>query len=178
MVLRLKGGVVMVYKAMEVAQYIINRALDKDKNVSNLKLQKLLYYVQAAFLVDKKEPCFEDDIVNWKHGPVVKEVYDQYKEYSDRNITEYQDGYSIYEFDNDYNFVKRKITFDSNMIDQEDKNRINKVIDELLVLSAWNLVDKTHEEDPWKNTNRFDIISNDSIEDYFRDNQLRIYGVF
>lgn len=167
-----------MYKAIDIAQYIINHALDTEKNISNLKLQKLLYYIQAAFLVEKNEPCFEENIMNWKHGPVVEEVYYQFKNYSNRNINEYQKGYSIYEFDDDYNYVKRDIPFDENIIDDDDKSMINNIIDNLLGYSAWTLVEKTHEEDPWRKTDRFDVISNESIYDYFIEKDLRINGVF
>ncbi len=47
-----------MYKAMDIAQYVVNYSIEKDNPVSNLKLQKLLYYIQDAFLVEKGEPCF------------------------------------------------------------------------------------------------------------------------
>ena len=48
----------IMYKAMDIAQYVVNYSIEKDNPVSNLKLQKLLYYIQDAFLVEKGEPCF------------------------------------------------------------------------------------------------------------------------
>jgi uncharacterized phage-associated protein len=49
--------------------------------VTPLKLQKLLYYVQAWHLVFKGTPLFYEDIEAWVHGPVVPDVYHRYKEY-------------------------------------------------------------------------------------------------
>ena len=36
--------------------------------------------------------------------------------------------------------------------------------------SAWALMEMTHSEDPWKNTNRNDIIPKESIRQYFVEN--------
>ena len=64
-----------MYKAISVAKYIINYSNSIDSPISNLKLQKLLYYVQAAFLVEEGKKCFCDEIVAWAFGPVVPDVY-------------------------------------------------------------------------------------------------------
>ena len=61
------GGIYM-YKAMDIAQYVINYAIDLNKPVSNLKLQKILYYIQAALLINTTDSFIEDEIYNWRHG--------------------------------------------------------------------------------------------------------------
>jgi uncharacterized phage-associated protein len=40
--------------------------------ISNLKLQKLLYYAQGFYLAIYGKALFEEDIVAWEHGPVVR----------------------------------------------------------------------------------------------------------
>ncbi len=50
-------------------------------NVSNLKLQKLLYYSQGFHLALFNRPLFEEDILAWEHGPVVREVYRRYSRF-------------------------------------------------------------------------------------------------
>lgn len=76
----------MTYKAIDIARYVINYLEDSGRHISNLKLQKILYYIQAAFFSDTGLPCYEDDIVRWRHGPVVKSVYDEFRCYTDENI--------------------------------------------------------------------------------------------
>lgn len=44
----------MVYSVLDVSRHIINYSEEKDYGVSNLKLQKLLYFVQAYFMLEKK----------------------------------------------------------------------------------------------------------------------------
>jgi uncharacterized phage-associated protein len=171
----------MSYKSISIAQYVINYAIDNKKEISNLKLQKLLYYIQAAFLVSKNNPCIDEEFVNWQHGPVVEVVYDMYKRYSDRNITDYQTKNVYGKFDENFNFIQEEIEFNPNGIKEEDKNLINAVLDSLLDYGAWRLVEETHLEDPWlKSSARYHTITNESILNYFSndDNEKRIYGEF
>jgi len=74
--------------ASEVAMYFISSFQKKNKEVSNLKLQKLLYYAQAWHLALYGNPLFRDPIQAWVHGPVVPSVFRQYKDYAWRPITQ------------------------------------------------------------------------------------------
>lgn len=56
-----------MYKAEEIAAYVIKTT----EWMSNFKLQSVLYFVQAEFLVVKGRPCFEDPIEAWNFGPVI-----------------------------------------------------------------------------------------------------------
>jgi uncharacterized phage-associated protein len=70
--------------AMSTANYIaaciINLSYEKESPVSNLKLQKLLYYAQAWHLAIFKQPLFNDEIEAWVHGPVVPGVFRSYRD--------------------------------------------------------------------------------------------------
>ena len=66
-----------MYNALSVAHYIIDFYNRNNRGISNLKLQKVLYFVQAEFLVGTFDhrPCFSDPIEAWDFGPVVPSVY-------------------------------------------------------------------------------------------------------
>lgn len=64
-----------MYSAIDVARYIILYCKEKEYPISNLKLQKLLYSVQAQFLITKRDPAFLEEIEAWDFGPVVPEVF-------------------------------------------------------------------------------------------------------
>lgn len=57
----------MTYSALEVARYIIHHEAQQGRTVSNLRLQKLLYFVQAKFVVDGHDasPCFYEKMEAW-----------------------------------------------------------------------------------------------------------------
>ena len=74
------------YHALKIAEYIIERCNEKHKSVSNLKLQKILYFVQAQFIVEFGTPCFDNIMQAWDYGPVVPDVYRKYRGYGNTNI--------------------------------------------------------------------------------------------
>lgn len=69
----------MPYNALDISRYIINYCNDHDIEISNLKLQNLLYYIQAAFLVKYKKPAFFQNIIAWQYGVLVDDVNQEYK---------------------------------------------------------------------------------------------------
>jgi uncharacterized phage-associated protein len=64
--------------ASQVAKYIVNFYQQCGDPVTNLKLQKLLYYVQGWHLGLKGTSAFDDRIEAWVHGPVQPGVYREY----------------------------------------------------------------------------------------------------
>ena len=56
-------------QVMDVARFIVNYSIEIRKPVSNLKLQKLLYFVQVTFLGQLGVPCYTEPVVHWRHGP-------------------------------------------------------------------------------------------------------------
>ena len=54
--------------------------------ITNLKLQKLLYYAHAWFLAANNKPLFEEDIEAWPWGPVVRNIYLNFKEYGNQPV--------------------------------------------------------------------------------------------
>ncbi len=65
--------------ADRVAEAIINLSHERNSPISNLKLQKLLYYSQAWYLAIFKNPLFDEEIEAWVHGPVVPRVFSRYR---------------------------------------------------------------------------------------------------
>ena len=67
--------------ARQVANYIISFFQKKQEPITNLKLQKLLYYVQAWYLALYDEPLFDDKLEAWVHGASQPQVYSQFKQF-------------------------------------------------------------------------------------------------
>jgi uncharacterized phage-associated protein len=63
-----------------VADTLIHLARERNlSDLTNLKLQKLLYYAQAWNLAFSDECLFAEDIEAWVHGPVVPRVFRRFK---------------------------------------------------------------------------------------------------
>jgi len=68
--------------ASEIADYFIYIANDTGSFISNLKLQKLVYYAQAWHLGIHDTPLFDEDFEAWVHGPVIPSLFEEYKKFS------------------------------------------------------------------------------------------------
>lgn len=74
--------------AHDLADYILWSSHASGSFISNLKLQKLLYYVQAWHLAVFERPLFDEKFEAWVHGPVIPDVYRRFSTYKWRNIDE------------------------------------------------------------------------------------------
>lgn len=139
----------MNYNAIQIAQWFINRATRDIENggeyLVNLKLQKLLYYAQGCNLAINDEPLFNEKIYNWEHGPVVRDVYYSFNEYGSNPIKDVKPA----------------------TISEDTEKILEEVYEVFGKFSALELRRMTHQEAPWKNTNKNDEIKNGSIKDYF-----------
>lgn len=66
-------------KPQDVADYFIWLANDSGSFISNLKLQKLVYYAQAWYLAIYGQSLFDEDFEAWVHGPIIPSLYQKYK---------------------------------------------------------------------------------------------------
>ena len=152
-------------KAIDVARYFItlndNECKDEKSDLSKLKIQKLLYYAQGYYLALYNKPLFDEKILAWQHGPVVKEVYYSLESLPEPNA----------------NFIptdKYKMSASEiKKLGKKEKELIEDVFQLMGQYSAWRLRDKTHQEDPWRDNYKegkknIEISQND-MEKYFRN---------
>ena len=145
------------YTAIQIANWFLarNRMAIEEMGgdlISNLKLQKLLYYAQGAYLAIKGIALFDDPIVAWKHGPVVETVYYEFRSYGSSGI----------EYDGS----------DLPVFDDETKNILEQVYRVFGQYSAWKLRELTHCETPWNSTEQGCVIDLTLIKDYFERNYI------
>ena len=141
------------HKVQDIAEWFLNRNriqmnFEDSEYITNLKLQKLLYYAQGHFLAQKNTPLFNDDFLAWEHGPVIRKIYDIYK----------VNGANGIQYNKDF---KAKI-------DEETEKILEYVYAEYGQYTAWKLRNMTHGETPWKTTERNKVITKQKIKDYFR----------
>ncbi len=68
-----------MYDAREIAKLIINECMDENRPVTNLKLQKILYFMWIDWYKARREPLFDNEIQAWHYGPVIPDVYWKYR---------------------------------------------------------------------------------------------------
>ena len=67
--------------ALGIAYYFLRKGQVDGRAISNKKLQRLLYYAQAWTKVFSGERLFDDPIEAWVHGPAVRSVYREFKDF-------------------------------------------------------------------------------------------------
>jgi uncharacterized phage-associated protein len=143
------------YPALTIAKWFIAWAEAEGEELSNLKLQKLLYYAQGHYLAERRQPLFCDEIQAWSHGPVVPQVYHEYKNFGSANIT-----------------LPDTDPFTWEEVDAETAEFLGKVWNTYGGYSAGRLRNMTHEEPPWQRYWREDkrgiAIPVRDLEDHFR----------
>ena len=135
--------------AHEVAKYFVS-LVDEEAgdSISNLKLQKLLYYAQGFHLAVYGEPLFNEQIKAWMHGPVVPQVYHDYRDFRAGPI-------AIEKVDlDDYTPQVREL--------------LDEVYNVYGQFTASKLETMTHNEPPWKNTAQSEAISHQGMAEFFQ----------
>lgn len=139
----------MAHPANEIAKYLINKTANSEGGelISNLKLQKLLYYSQAYFYAKYEKPLFNEKIFAWHYGPVILEVYHNYKSFGKRGIPAEESN---------INLLKK------------EKDMTDEVFDYFGQFSALKLVSMTHAEKPWVDTELNQEITLSVMGEYFK----------
>lgn len=156
----------MEYNVLDICRYVVNYSNTCDNGISNLKLQKVLYFIQAYFLVVTGKPCFKEDIEAWNFGPVVPVAYREYKHFASTNIP-YIQSYIIF---GDYIWSAKRVPYADTLISHADKKLINSVVDKFADYSSTDLVALTQRQAPWINTylqDKTNVISLKAIQEYF-----------
>ena len=125
-------------------EYDIKDMCANAEYITPLKLQKLLYYIQGLSLKIYDKPAFNNNIYAWSYGPVILDVYKNYKG------------------KNPINSIKEEIKISDGL-----KKIIDVVIDSYGQIEAEKLIKLTHCEEPWKNTKQQSIIDINVIKNYF-----------
>lgn len=124
--------------------------LNDGEGITNLKLQKLVYYAQGFHLAIFDAPLFYENIEAWTHGPVSPDLYVKYK----------GAGRGLLSVDDD---------FDPSVLTDDEKGLIDEVYDVFGQFSAWKLRNMTHEEMPWmEHEASADVIPHDEMREYFK----------
>lgn len=113
-------------KVKDVAQYI----LEKQGDMTTIKLQKLVYYCQAWALVWTGAPLFEEKIEAWANGPVTPELF--------------------YAHQGKFKIGPQPSLGDSSKLTVDNKDVIENVLKGYGDKDSQWLVELTHLEEPWK----------------------------
>ncbi|WEK82135.1 MAG: phage-associated protein [Candidatus Phytoplasma pruni] len=145
----------------DVVNFLLKH-FDTDKyKITNMKINKLLYYIQGNYIAKYNEPLFLEPIEAWMFGPVIAHIYGEFFHFVNNPIPN--------------NYICEGKT--GNEINQEIQEFIKKTLNNYINLSSYDLSVKTHNEKPWKNAYnprkkwKNNIITPQSLKDFFAKEQ-------
>ncbi len=115
-----------------IADYFIGLSNETGSLITNLKLQKLVYYAQAWNLALNQKELFSDDFEAWVHGPVLVKLYNKYRS-------------------NRWNPISKDVKLASveAALDTNTQQLLKEVANVYFELDAYKLERLTHLEEPW-----------------------------
>ena len=142
-------------KAQDIAEYFIWLANNTGSFISNLKLQKLVYYAQAWYLAIYDQPLFDEDFEAWIHGPVIPELYREYSGFKWKPILK---------------------EVSQPCFSEEIQKFLDELTDVYFSFDGYKLEQMTHSEKPWLEARgnlpidapSNEIISKESMREYFK----------
>lgn len=139
-------------KAIEIAEFFLTMLdLSAGDTMSNLQLQKLLYFAQGFSLAINDKPIFEEDIEAWISGPVVPTVFFTYEKYR----------YSLP--------MPKRINLKK--FSKKEHDLVVEVYETYGQFAAWRLKDLSNiDGGPWKRTYKIGenrVISHSLLKEYF-----------
>lgn len=139
----------MAYSVIDIAKKIVCKTdVEHGDTLSNLKLQKLLYYTQGYHLASFNSPFFDERIEAWTYGPVVPVAFQEFRKYGNRAI-------------NPANYT------DELELTDEQQQLFDRVYHQYNRYSASALMKMTHTEGPWKRHKIGEEITNEELRTFF-----------
>ena len=119
-------------KAIDVANFFLKCPEDSDmsNSITNMKLQKLMYFAQGHALAVLGHPLFREDFEAWTHGPVIPALYRLYRNFGDQKIPPPE-------------------SVDFSRFTPEEKQLLEEVWETYGIYSAWGLRNLSHSTKPW-----------------------------
>ena len=112
----------MSWNVMEIARYILGYFSKMGTPISNLQLQKLLYFCWIDYYQAEKKYLFDEPFIAWRLGPIVKSVYYEYCS---------NGGFPIF-------------ASESNLPDGINRKIIDECLDKHRDWSGYRMVEKSH----------------------------------
>jgi len=132
----------MTYEARKICNFVLTNFDADQYDLTNLRINKLLFLVHGWSFGRSDSGLVKNHFEAWRHGPVVRVVFDTFKKFENRRITSLAEhlDYAIGDV--------RPITFED--IVEKDRKLIRNIVIHYAKYSTNELVGMLHERGgPW-----------------------------
>lgn len=144
-----------MYSSLYVANKFIDIAKKEDKYLTRMQLIKLVYIAHGWSMALNNKELIAEDVIAWKYGPVIPELYREIKSYR-------------------LSVIKNKINISDDLeIKEEDIKLIEEVYIKYGKFDGLQLSSITHKKGtPWSKTwkeNPWGVVSDCDINNYYKE---------
>src|SRR6185312_8129202 len=156
----------MSYDGRAVANFVLDTCKADGKEITNLSLQKIVYFCHVWSLVKLKKPLVKQKFEAWQFGPVLQYLYREFKEFERNPITSRARR---------LNHSTGELEVVPYEFDEDTERLLRNVVDTYSSISAGNLVRISHAsgspwDEVWNHDNKVNpgmVIENDAIHKYY-----------
>lgn len=150
------------YDSRIVANTFLSIAAKQGLSLTNMHVQKLVYFAHGLYLAEFGTPLIEETVQAWQYGPVIPGLYNEFKDFGGQPIRR---------------FYKEVDPFDDEVVvptvNKSDHKFLSEVFEQLKGYSAQRLSQMSHAVgSPWTSVYRADqpfvAIPLEAIRDYFK----------
>ena len=162
-----------MHSAKAIANYFLEKGKKEGTKLSPLKLIKLVYIAHGWHLGFAEEPLIEDYVHAWKFGPVIPDLYHEFKHFGDQPIDE--PAQEIRKTETGYTLITPDIDDTPSNSNFPLKHFLDEVWDVYKHYDAYQLSNLTHQPDtPWAEAmqashKKDPVIDDDKIQEYYAE---------
>lgn len=161
-------------KAMDLADYIIIKSNCLNKPVSNLMIQKVMYFLNVDYLLNNngKSLIEDENFERWDYGPTIRYVYNEYSSYGSSEISIPSEHRKLVTGEGNKLEI-RSYKLNVKDIDKATRKFIDKDIIKLLKFKdPFELVNECQQEPQWKKLSYNEEYSNTEILKYYKKHKF------
>lgn len=158
----------MAYDVRELANFVLDLAEREGLAISNLAINKVVFFLHAYFLVQFGKPLVSAKVEAWDYGPVFRELYREFRGFADKPIRDRAHRINPRSGERElckYNFP------------EDERSFLEEVGQKYVRLSPGSLIRMSHEkgspwDQVWNHATRVNAsmsISNDIIKNWYND---------
>ena len=155
----------MPYPAAAIANYLLDRADAAGQTLTQINIQKLVYFAHGWHLGIQGAPLIEEPIEAWQYGPVVRRLYDAFKRFGSQRIETRAVDLQVNAKNQVFSLTPRLPATDT-----FTRSFVDAIFEKYGSLAPFRLVELTHVEgSPWEKARRTgaNVILNSDIQTYF-----------
>lgn len=141
----------MAVSSLAVANELLRLAQEERVQLTNMQLQKLVFFSHGYHLALQNEPLYYEETRAWPFGPVIPNLYEHLQQYGSSSVTSYLPS--------------------SEALNEQQRSIIRLVWDAYKQYDAWRLSDISHRPgSPWEKTwihDRFGPIDPRAVHHYY-----------